>query len=98
VEEPDTQYLWNDRKAQVNLNLHHVGFDEAATVFQDPHAVMMYDEDHSEDETREIILGYSNKQRLLFVSFTERKPKEIRLISARLATRTERKKYEDKDK
>lgn len=72
---------------------HRVGFDEASTVFGDPLALLMPDPDHSVGEMRYILLGMSNQQRLLVVAFAERPPR-TRLISARLATRQERRKYE----
>ncbi len=91
------QYLWNADKAALNLKKHRVGFEEAVTVFNDSQARIIYDEDHSEDETREIIIGYSSQNRLLFVSYHEREPEVIRIISARLATRKEHQQYEEKD-
>lgn len=97
VEESDYDFSWNEKKAAANLRLHQVSFSEAATVFKDSFALMIYDEDHSDDETREITIGYSNRKRLLFVSFTEREPNFVRLVSARLATRAERDRYEKKD-
>jgi len=71
-----------------------VNFEEAITVFSDPLAAIFYDEVHSIDENREIIIGHSAANRLLLVSFTERDG-EIRLISARVATKKERKDYEE---
>ena len=91
------QYLWNPDKAAQNEKTHGATFEEAITVFDDPLARVIYDEDHSEDEHREIVIGYSNKNRLLFASFHEREPNVIRIISARPATRKERKDYEEKE-
>lgn len=65
-------------------------------MFDGESARIIYDEDHPNDETREIIIGYSNKNRLLFVSYHERQADVIRIISARLATKQERKEYENK--
>ena len=62
-------------------------------MFTDPMARIFDDPEHSRDETREIIVGHSEKQRLLLVSFTERALK-VRIISARKATRRERQDYE----
>jgi len=87
-------YEWDPRKAQRNLREHHIRFDEAATVFIDPLAVTYPDPDHSDDEDREITVGYSAKQRLIFVSHLMRKT-GTRLISARKATRKERKQHEE---
>lgn len=89
-------FEWDRKKAGLNLRKHRVAFDEASTVFGDPLALLMPDPDHSVGEMRYILLGMSNQQRLLVVAFAERPPR-TRLISARLATRKERRKYE-KDK
>ena len=88
------QFEWNKEKAEANLKKHEVSFDEAETVFDDPLFVIFADPDHSFEENRFIIMGESNQNRLLVVSYTER-PAKIRLISAREATRPERKKYEE---
>jgi len=71
-----------------------VSFSEALTVFDDILAKIFYDSDHSEDEAREIIIGRSLTGTLLLVSFTERAPDRVRIISARKATRMEKKDYE----
>ncbi|HEY3150265.1 MAG TPA: BrnT family toxin [Candidatus Binatia bacterium] len=67
---------------------------EAVTVFGDPLSMNMPDPDHSEGEERFILLGMSDRYRLLVVSYAERPPR-TRIISARLATRNERKQYEE---
>jgi uncharacterized protein len=82
-------------KAASNLTKHKVGFEEASTVFADPLARLFYDSDHSTEEIREIIVGHSILGRLLLVSFTERSPDLVRIISARVATRKERRDYEE---
>jgi hypothetical protein len=87
-------FEWDTKKAGLNLRKHGVGFDEAATVFGDPLALLMPDPDHSVQEMRYILLGTSNRRRLLIVAFAERPPR-TRLISARRATRQERRKYEE---
>lgn len=89
---------WDSRKAAGNLRKHGVSFDEASTVFDDPLAVIFDDEDHSVDEIRELIVGYSIRRQLLIVSFTEREPEIVRIISARLATRKEIKDYEENNR
>ena len=89
------RFVWNRNKAATNLRDHRVLFDEAASVFDDTLALIFDDDQHSEDEFRELIVGYSNHSRLLFVCFTERGG-SIRLISARLATRKEANLYETK--
>ncbi len=88
------QFEWNEDKAAGNLSKHGVLFEEAKTVFDDPLYVDFYDPDHSEDEERYLIVGESNRGRLLIVSYTER-GNSIRLISAREVTRTEREAYEE---
>ena len=89
------KFEWDQAKAASNLTKHKVGFDEASTVFADPLAKVFYDQDHSTEETREIIVGHSILDRLLLVSFTERGPDLVRIISARAATRKERKNHEE---
>jgi len=87
-------YEWDPEKARTNLRDHGVGFEEAATVFLDPLAVTYPDPEHSDEEDREMTIGYSTKQRLLFVSHCQRGG-AYRLISARRATRRERKQHEE---
>jgi len=87
------EFEWDPAKAEKNSRDHGVTFEEAATAFSDPLARIFDDPEHSSDEPREIIVGYSERQRLLLVSFTERSPK-IRIISARPATRGERQRHE----
>ncbi len=87
---------WDPDKDESNLRKHGVSFEEATTVFGDPLALLMADPDHSIGEERYILLGISARQRLLVVAFAERSPL-TRLISARLTTRTERKKYEEEE-
>jgi uncharacterized protein len=86
---------WDSRKASGNLRKHGISFDEASTVFDDPLAAIFPDEDHSVGEIRELIIGHSVRNRLLVVSFTEREPEIIRIISARLVTRKEIEAYEE---
>jgi len=90
----DLQFEWDDAKAKANLKKHGVAFDEALSVFADPLARIFDDPDHSEDETRELIVGFSTKPRLLVVGFTERSGR-VRLIHARRATKAERKRHEE---
>jgi uncharacterized DUF497 family protein len=89
------RFEWDRRKAAANLRKHRVSFDEASTVFRDPLARIFDDEDHSEDEPREIIVGHSALGRLLVVSFTERVANRVRIVSARMATNNEREDYEE---
>ena len=88
------QFEWDDNKARTNLAKHGVSFEEASTVFADPLSIAIPDPAHSQVEDRFIILGQSHRQRLLVVVHTERGDK-IRLISARRASRNERKQYEE---
>ena len=87
-------FEWDPKKAEANLSKHGVSFAEAVTAFGDPLSMNMPDPDHSEGEQRFIVLGISDRYRLLIVSYTERLPR-TRIISARLATRHERKQYEE---
>jgi uncharacterized DUF497 family protein len=86
-------FEWDETKAAVNRRKHGVTFEEASTVFADPLSMTIYDPVHSEDEHRYIVLGESQRRRLLVVVFTDRGDR-IRVISARVATRRERKDYE----
>jgi len=88
------EFEWDEIKAAINLNKHGVKFEEAKTVFYNPLAVIFDDEKHSQDERREIIIGHSQNNQLLLVSYTER-GNPIRIISARLATKKEREDYEE---
>lgn len=87
------KFQWDSDKASSNAQKHGVSFEEAVTVFGDLLAVTISDPDHSIGEFRFLTTGISRLQRLLVVSHTER-GNEVRLISARLATRSERKSYE----
>ena len=89
------RFEWDDDKAKFNLKKHKVSFDEASTVFGDPLAKIFIYYKHSSEEIREIIIGHSILVRLVLVSFTERGRDVIRIISARVATRNERKSYEE---
>lgn len=88
------RFEWDPEKAARNLAKHGVAFEEAQTVFEDNLFVIFGDPDHSFHEKRYLIMGQSTQGRLLVVSYTER-PRGIRLISAREATRQERRAYEE---
>lgn len=88
------KFEWDENKAARNLSKHGVAFEEAKTVFDDPLYIDFYDPDHSDEEERYLIVGESQRGRLLIVSYTERKD-SIRLISAREVTRSEREFYEE---
>lgn len=87
-------FEWDPQKARSNASKHDVSFDEASTVFGDPLADSYDDPDHSKSERRFIIIGHSDKNRLLFVSHTSNE-KVVRIISAREVTSGERKEYEE---
>jgi len=88
------EFEWDPDKAVRNLAKHGVSFQEAATVFGDPLAVTYLDPDHSEEEDRFLKFGHSSDGHLLVVSHTDRDDR-TRIISARRATRRERKAYEE---
>jgi uncharacterized protein len=88
------RFEWDKNKAARNLSKHGVSFEEAKTVFDDSLYIDFYDPDHSEDEERYLMVGESNRGRLLILSYTERR-NSVRLISAREVTRTEREAYEE---
>ena len=88
------EFEWDEGKAAFNQRKHRVTFEEAATVFADSLAAIFEDEGHSEEEQREIIIGHSAEDQLLLVCFTERAG-AIRIISARRATKRERRDYEE---
>ncbi|MGH8710644.1 MAG: BrnT family toxin [Burkholderiales bacterium] len=88
------RFEWDTRKAEQNLRKHGVSFEEAATVFRDVLSATGHDPDHSVGEPRYVTFGLSSKGRLLVVSHSERGD-IIRIISARLATKSERDIYEE---
>jgi uncharacterized protein len=88
------KFEWDRRKATSNLSKHGVSFEEALTVFGDSLARIFDDEDHSIEEQREIIIGHSDKERLLVVCFAAQ-GESVRIFSARKATKRERRDYEE---
>jgi uncharacterized DUF497 family protein len=88
------KFEWDPEKAALNLRNHGVSFEEAASVFGDPLAATIPDPEHSTEEARSITMGVTPSQRLLVVVHTDRADR-IRIISARPATRAEKKKYEE---
>jgi len=88
------QFEWDPNKAAINLRDHRVSFEEACTALEDDLSLTGDDPDHSVDEERQITFGVSIAGRLLVVSHTER-GERIRIISARLATKPERRLYEE---
>jgi len=91
------QFEWDAAKAADNIRKHRVDFEEAATVFGDSVGRIFDDPDHSQAQSRELLIGRSARNRVLIVSFTERGAR-IRIISARRATKRERHDYEEHNK
>ena len=88
-------FEWDPSKAESNERKHGVTFSEAATAFGDPLSLTIPDPEHSVGEARSVLVGLSFQGRLVVVVHVERGD-SIRLISARLATRVERRAYEEK--
>jgi len=88
------RFAWNKNKATVNVKKHGVSFEEAKTVFNDEHALLIHDPDHSEQEDRFVLLGMSFHARALIVCHCYREMKGIiRIISARAANKKEQNQY-----
>jgi hypothetical protein len=88
------KFEWDIAKAASNLKKHGISFKEAESVFYDEFAVQFYDGGHSEDEDRFLMLGLSGESKILLVCHCERDAGHtIRIISARKATKNERKLY-----
>jgi uncharacterized protein len=87
-------YEWDPTKSAANVKKHRISFEEAASVFLDADALTFLDPDHSDEEEREITIGRSARRRMLFVAHAVRDGR-IRIISARRATRQERRQYEE---
>lgn len=84
------KFEWNEAKAATNLKKHQVSFEEAKSIFYDEFGVQFFDEDHSSDEERFLMLGLSSGAKLLIVCHCERyEGAVIRIISARKATKRE---------
>jgi uncharacterized protein len=88
------RFEWDGRKAALNLAKHGVSFEEASTALRDPLSATARDPDHSVNERRFVTFGIASSGRLLAVSHTQRGD-VIRMISARLATKSERRIYEE---
>ena len=88
------EFIWDPNKAESNQKKHGVTFEEAVTAFNDPHAMIMEDPTHSQHEERFLVLGLSERYRVLVVVFVERVRDQLRIISARPATAHERRLYE----
>ena len=88
------RFTWDPAKAAANLRKHGVSFIEASTAFADPFSITIPDPDHSVGEEYFVLLGRTDRDRIVAVAHVERRDL-IRLVSARLATRRERKTYEE---
>jgi hypothetical protein len=87
-------FEWDEPKSVTNKKKHGVSFEEAKTAFFDENALLIHDPEHSEEEDRFILLGLSAKLRILVVCHAYRKSAQIiRIISARIASRQEQKRY-----
>ena len=90
----ELKFEWDENKNSTNKTKHGISFEEAKTVFYDENALVIDDPEHSDDEDRFIILGFSNQVRLLVVCHCYREADAvIRIISARKATKNETKSY-----
>jgi uncharacterized DUF497 family protein len=90
----EIEFTWDDNKDRENIKDHSVSFDEAETVFYDPNAKIIYDPDHSREEDRFIIVGLNKALNLLIACHCHKeKEEQIRIFSARKATKVEKKQY-----
>lgn len=87
------RFEWNDNKAESNALKHGITFEEAVTVFADPYLLFTEDSKHSQGEEREWAIGEAENSSIVVVIFTMR-GKQIRIISARKATKKECQRYE----
>ena len=88
------KFEWDEHKNEINKQKHGISFEEAQTVFYDENALLRDDPDHSQDEERFVLLGLSTQEKILIVCHCYREEEsKIRIISARKATKTERKTY-----
>ena len=87
-------FEWDEKKNETNIKKHGISFEEATSVFQDEESLIISDENHSHEEDRFILIGFSFKANLLVVCHCYReKDSIIRIISARKADRNERRQY-----
>lgn len=89
------RFSWDPQKAAGNERKHGVSFKEAVSAFRDPLGIAMDDPNHSVTEDRFLLIGVSHRNRLLVVAHAECGDDQVRIISARLATRRERSCYEE---
>lgn len=93
----DPRFEWDDDKQALNLAKHGIDFDEASTAFDDPLYREYFDPRHSLDEERWVLIGHTVRGQLVVVCYTDRTGR-IRIISARPATRAERRAHEQADR
>ncbi len=94
----DIIFTWDENKNLINKKKHNLSFEEAKTVFYDIEAIVFDDPEHSQEEERFLIIGFSEMARLCIVSHCYRESEEIiRIISARKATAKEKKFYNDEN-
>jgi uncharacterized DUF497 family protein len=92
----EVRFSWDAKKAQSNVRKHDISFDEALSVFDDVHARLIPDPDHSQEEERFILLGLSHASSILTVVHCYRDEQNIiRIISARKSTKFEEKQYKE---
>ena len=91
------QFEWDPKKEEINIRKHGITFGQASYVFADPHALNKYDEEHSENEDRWLLVGKSMDEVILVVVHTFKDQDDmdlVRIISARKATRNESRDYQ----
>ncbi len=88
-------FEWNEENNRSNYQKRGIWFEEAQTLWADPLCAEFFDENHSQGESRYLRIGHSTQSRVLLVVFCERTEDQIRIISARSATSSERKDYEE---
>lgn len=93
------KFEWDPKKAETNIKKHNITFEEARTVFEDESAILFDDPDHSSEEDRFILLGFSSAANMLVVCHCYKDDSDvIRIISAREATKSESKQYHEINK
>ena len=93
------KFEWDERKEKINLQKHGISFEQASYVFADPFALNKYDDEHSDEEDRWIILGKSMNETILVIVHTFRSEDGIelvRIISARKAVKKEQQAYKQR--
>ncbi|HHT9105053.1 MAG TPA: BrnT family toxin [Candidatus Wujingus californicus] len=90
----DLTFEWDEEKAKENLRKHKIDFTEAKTIFNDPFSITITDPEHSIGEYRYVDIGQSSKGQILVIVYTDRMS-NIRIISCRKATKSERRIYEE---